>query len=72
MNGVSLARLMEFLNEVHEQLNEIEDFCNSSASYNERYCYAKGKIEVITSLLPLALPNDDEFTKEIKKNHNEF
>lgn len=59
--GVSLARLMEFLLEIHEQLNEIEDFCNSSASYTEKYCYAKGKIEAITSILPLALPNNKDF-----------
>ena len=66
MNGVSLARLMEFLYEVQEQINEIEDVYHSSASYTEKYCYAKGKIEAITSLLPLALPNTEEFTKEVK------
>lgn len=65
MTGVSLARLMEFLNEVHEQINEIEDFCNSKASYTEKYCYAKGKIEAITSILPLALPNDRDFENEV-------
>ena len=65
--GVSLARLMEFLLEIHEQLNEIEDFCNSSASYTEKYCYAKGKIEAITSILPLALPNNKDFEKKLKE-----
>ena len=67
MTGVSLLRLMEFIGEVREQLNEVEDFYNSSASYTEKYCYAKGKIEAITSLLPLALPNDKDFEKgEVK------
>lgn len=59
-NGVSLLRLQEIIQDIHDQLNEIDDFCHTSKTYSEKYFYAKGKLEAIANFIPLILALDEE------------
>ena len=59
-NGVSLKRLQEIIEELHDELNQIDDFCHTSKTYSEKYFYAKGKLETISRLIVMVLANDEE------------
>lgn len=59
-HGVSLLRLQEIIQDIHDQLNEIDDFCHTSKTYSEKYFYAKGKLETIANFIPLILAQDEE------------
>lgn len=59
-NGVSLLRLQEIIADIHDQLCEIEDFCQTTKTTSEKYFYAKGKLESISNFIPLVLALDRE------------
>lgn len=60
MNGVSLSRLKDIIADIHDQLNEIEDFCQTRRTNSEKYFYAKGKLESIATFIPVILASDEE------------